>query len=124
MFVNLDNDKTLNEGIKRKLFYLLFLLTSLFLLSFAVLLLWNFVLIKIVSLNSINYWQALGLLILCRLLFGDFRFGEFWFKQRGREPHLFKDKLMSMDEADRAAFKEEWRKRYERKKWLVIKRKI
>jgi len=116
MSLNLDNDKYVDDRIKRKLFYLLFILTSLFLLSFAVLLLWNFVLLKIVSLNQINYWQALGLLVLCRLLFGDFGFGDFGFKQRGRGQHLFKDKLMGMDEADRAAFKEEWLKRSGRNK--------
>ncbi|MCD7900145.1 MAG: hypothetical protein LUH22_09780 [Bacteroides sp.] len=33
-------------------------------------LLWNALIPAIIGWNAINYWQAAGLLILCRLLFG------------------------------------------------------
>jgi len=74
--------------------------------------LWNALLLQIAPVTTINYWQALGLTILCRILFGGF---SFWgIARRHDRPSLFlKDKLMSMNEEDRAAFKEEWRKRGE-----------
>ena len=99
--------------MKRKFLYGLFYLAVFLLLSFALMFLWNKVLPPIINVTFINYWQALGLMVLCRTLFGTFSFG--WFTgMRGDNPrHLLKDKLMGMGEEDRASFKEEWRKRCE-----------
>jgi len=44
-------------------------------LSAGVMLLWNLLMPVIFGLVTINFWQALGLLILTRLLFGGFKFG-------------------------------------------------
>jgi hypothetical protein len=45
--------------------------------SAIVMLLWNFTIPGISGLACINFWQALGLLVLCRLLFGGIG-GKFW----------------------------------------------
>lgn len=37
-----------------------------------IMLLWNSIIPSVVGWNSLNYFQAIGLLILCRLLFGGF----------------------------------------------------
>ncbi len=42
-----------------------------------VMLLWNMLLPEIFALPAISYWQAAGLMILLRLLFGGFRHGKF-----------------------------------------------
>lgn len=39
----------------------------------AVKLLWNWLLPTLFGLRSITFWQAIGLLALCRILFGGFR---------------------------------------------------
>jgi len=41
-------------------------------LSFVVMHLWNSLLPGIVGWKAITYWQALGLLLLCKILFGGF----------------------------------------------------
>ena len=41
--------------------------------SAIVMLLWNWLMPTIFGLVAISFWQALGILILCRLLFGGFR---------------------------------------------------
>lgn len=73
--------------------------------------LWNDLLPSIIKITTINYWQSLGLIALCRILFGGIPFGG----KRGRDGRnprgLLKEKLMGMDEQTRNAFKEEWRKR-------------
>jgi len=38
-----------------------------------VMLLWNWLLPTLFGLKSITFWQAIGLLALCRILFGGFR---------------------------------------------------
>jgi len=40
-----------------------------------VMLLWNWLLPTLFGLRSITFWQAIGLLALCRILFGGFRLG-------------------------------------------------
>src|SRR5438270_13981294 len=45
------------------------------LLSFVVMQLWNHLLPEIAGIHSITFWQALGLLILSKILFGGFRRG-------------------------------------------------
>jgi hypothetical protein len=90
--------------MKRKFLYGLFYLAMFLLLSGALMFLWNGILPKLTHLAVINYWQALGLMVLCRILFGRFRF---W-GPMGR-PH--REGPRFMDESGRTAFKEEWRKR-------------
>jgi hypothetical protein len=40
--------------------------------SVAVMLLWNWLMPSLFGLMTISFWQALGILVLCRLLFGSF----------------------------------------------------
>lgn len=49
---------------------LLFIVGLIFLIGWLVMLLWNFVMpLIVVGITTLNYWQALCLYILCRLLF-------------------------------------------------------
>lgn len=52
-------------------------------LGAAVMLLWNWVLPPIFpGVAEIGFWRALGLLALCRILFGGFKGGERWREKR------------------------------------------
>jgi len=109
------HDYQTSGRVKKKLSYVFFFMVLFLLLSGAAMFLWNALLPQIVHVTVINYWQALGLMALCRILFGRFCFWGGRDRLHGGEPRFLKDKLMSMDEEDRAAFKEEWRKRCERR---------
>jgi hypothetical protein len=50
----------------------LFVIVAAAVLSFVVMHLWNWLLPPIVGWKAITYWQALGLLVLCKILFGGF----------------------------------------------------
>ncbi len=58
--------------VKFLLFFLLFL-AVLALLGFVVMSLWNWLLPALFGFKIIGYWQAVGLIILAKLLFGGFR---------------------------------------------------
>ena len=58
--------------VKFLLFFLLFL-AVLALLGFIVMSLWNWLTPALFGFKIMTYWQALGLIILCKLLFGGFR---------------------------------------------------
>jgi hypothetical protein len=61
---------------------LLFILAAIAIMSMAVMLLWNAVVPTLfVGAHPIDYAHALGLLVLCRILFGGFRGHRGW---RGR----------------------------------------
>ncbi|MGD1104609.1 MAG: hypothetical protein ABSA59_21405 [Terriglobia bacterium] len=66
--------------IVRGLKFLLFVLLAATVFSFAVMWLWNWLIPVIFGLHPISFWQALGLLVLSKILFSGFRgrpgFGE------------------------------------------------
>ena len=111
----MQNYQTKTGRMKRKLLYGIFYIAVFLLLSGGVMFLWNALLPQMIHLRVINYLQALGMMVLCRILFGRFSFGGGMGRQHGGEAGFLKDKLTSMDEGDRAAFKEEWRKRCEQR---------
>ena len=46
---------------------------GLFVFSGVVMLLWNNILPVVLHISAITFWQAMGILLLCKLLFGGFR---------------------------------------------------
>ncbi len=56
-------------------------------LGIVFMLLWNWLIPVILGLPVINYWQALGLLVLSRILFGGFGFGHRFGHSRMRHHH-------------------------------------
>ena len=96
----------------RKLYKGLFMLLLLFALPFVIKGLWNAILPAISQITAITYWQALGLFILSRILFGGFRCGG---RRHGGTSKFggagFRQKFMNMTEEERAAFKKRWSER-------------
>jgi len=79
-----------------KIFILVIVATTL--LSAIVMALWNWLLPPLLpGVHQLGYLQALGLFVLCRILFGGIRGGG-WRRHQGR--------LESMSEEDRRKFKE------------------
>jgi len=73
--------------------------------SAAVMLLWNALLPPLFNLSAITYWQALGLLILSRILFGGFHHG--W-RHHHRFPHGMRERMMNLSEEERAQLRARW----------------
>jgi hypothetical protein len=83
------------------------------LVGWVVMLLWNNVLAQVVNVGLINFWQALGLLLLSKILFSGFgrkkwghggRWGQDW-KQKWEE------KMQHMSPEEREKAKQEWSSR-------------
>ncbi|MDR3302352.1 MAG: hypothetical protein LBT01_07485 [Spirochaetaceae bacterium] len=78
-----------------------------------VMVLWNGLLPELFGLPPLNYWQALGILALCRILFSGIGGG--FFGRRRAHPHFFlggahhnplREKWMNMSDEERKAFME------------------
>lgn len=73
------------------------------LLALLVMSLWNAVLPALVGVNSIGFWQALGLLVLCRILFGGLGMRPGMFG-RGRDRRRMHERWMQMTQEQREQF--------------------
>lgn len=71
--------------------------------------LWNAILVPLVNVGVMSFWQGAGLLILTRILFGSMGGGG-WKKHSGSNPG-FKQKWMNMTDEQRSKFREEWKRR-------------
>jgi hypothetical protein len=80
---------------------ILIFLAIIALFSLAVMFLWNTLLPRIFGLPAITYWQAAGLLILARILFGGTGGGNF---RRTGHKNVFRDKWSGMSETERETF--------------------
>ena len=75
--------------------------------SVAAMFLWNALMPEIFGLPALNYWQALGLVVLARILFGGLGPGRFGAFGRGGGFHHgnpFREKWMNMSEEERVEF--------------------
>jgi hypothetical protein len=96
--------------MKRKIVMVPLGIAAMFLFAFLgteiVLHLWNWLAPEVFGLHIITFWQALGLLVLCRILFGSHGFGRRC--GRGR----LHDKWEKMSPEDRDRFREGMRSRF------------
>lgn len=90
------------------LFVLLGLLAIL-LFGWIVMLLWNAILPDLLNTKQITFWQAVGLLVLSKILFG-FGPGGKHHHHKGPSDRL-RQKFRNMSEEERKEFREAWRQR-------------
>lgn len=107
---------------KRFWFFPFFGIGVLLLGGWAVMLLWNAILPDVTGVKMLTYWQAVGLLVLSRILFGGWRGGG---KPGGFNKHrpdfqkhaAWREKWMNMSAEERIKFKQEWRERCKQGRW-------
>ena len=103
----------------------LLFIAALFLLPYVVMLLWNGILPEVIGVKTITYWQAVGIFILSKLLFGGFKGGGKHHKMKahfrnccGNNEHHqsmkeeLRDKFMNMSDEERENFKQKWKDRF------------
>jgi Ca2+/H+ antiporter, TMEM165/GDT1 family len=95
----------------RKAIKILFIAAAaLMLFGFIVMSLWNAILPAVIHVTPITFWQALGILLLSKILFGGFHGG--WRGGRGTQwKEKMKDKWINMTPEEKEKFKSEWSSR-------------
>ncbi|MFT4094089.1 MAG: hypothetical protein QM640_10645 [Niabella sp.] len=92
-----------------KFVFIFFALAAVFVFGAIVMLLWNAILPPVLHVNTISYWQAVGILVLCKILFGGFRGGPG--REKFERMQNFREKIKNMSPEERERFKEEWKRR-------------
>jgi len=89
-----------------------FIITTL--LSFIVMALWNNILTVVLHVSAVTFWQALGILVLSKILFGGFKGKGRWGHRNEkwrREREEMHEKWHTMTPEEREKIKQEWRNR-------------
>jgi len=96
--------------IKKGIMILFFGAIAVTVFGFIVMGLWNSILVQVLSVKVISFWQALGILLLSKILFGGFHGRGSW-----RGSPAWKEKMKQrwdkMTPEEREKFKAEWKNR-------------
>jgi len=99
-----------NKFRKKKLLFIPLFIAAIFLFGAIVMGLWNAILPAVLGVKVINLWQALGILLLSKILFGGFHGG--WRGRHGKARWVeMQQKLASMTPEEKEKFKSEWKNR-------------
>jgi hypothetical protein len=83
---------------------------AIFIFGSIIMLLWNNVLVPVLHVSAVTFWQGLGILVLSKILFSSFKGGG------GPNRFYMKQRMMwnSMTPEQKEKFKEEWKNRSRR----------
>jgi hypothetical protein len=116
--MDVEHERGIGFWSKRTIFIPVVFIAGAFMLSGAVMLLWNTMLPGVLGVHTVTFWQAMGILALSKILFGGFR--GIHNHDHGRHHHhrLGKDlrgKWMQINPDERKKMteemKNEWRRR-------------
>jgi len=94
---------------KRYLFFWVAIPAFIFALAGVVMGLWNAILPPVLAVRPLTYWQALGLLVLCRILFGGLHFRPWGGHRPGQWG--WNEKWANMTEEERQQLRQRWQER-------------
>ena len=98
--------------IKRAIFIPIAIAAGVFIFGSVVMLLWNALLPALFGFKIITFWQALGILVLAKILFGGFRGGHGHHKCHGHS-HWQGSKWMHLSPEEKEKMRAEWKGRCE-----------
>ena len=99
-------------GIRKVLMVLFFAVVGLSVFSLIVMALWNAILPDVLHVERIDFWQALGLLVLSKILFGGFMFRKRGWDKDGRSwPREMRERWRKMTPEQREQLKQRMRER-------------
>ncbi|MEJ7680740.1 MAG: hypothetical protein WKG06_23390 [Segetibacter sp.] len=88
--------------------FVLMAAAAIMLFTFIVMTLWNSILAPVLNVHIIDFGQALGILILSKILFGGFRGGRWGGRGRYWNSEM-RNKWQTMTPEEKEKFKQEWR---------------
>jgi hypothetical protein len=99
----------MNRNFGRRKFFMIIPIVIIAIAAFSAIVmgLWNSILVSVLGVKAITFVQALGILVLSKILFGGFKGRGGW---GGHRPWM-QDKLANMTPEEREKFKAEWRNR-------------
>ncbi len=91
--------------------FVAFFIAAILLFGAAVMALWNAILPAVLGVSTITFGQALGILVLSKILFGGFGRGGRWQRENHQWGRGMRDKWVNMTPEEREKFKADWKNR-------------
>ncbi len=98
--------------IKRAIFIPIAIAAGVTIFSGVVMFLWNGILPAVLGVSTITFWQAMGILVLSKILFGAIK-GHHRHSKCNSEGHKWRSKWMNMSPEEKDKMKTEWKNRCE-----------
>ena len=96
--------------VSKGIMFFLFFVAAVLLFGFVVMGIWNAILPAVLGVKVISFTQALGILLLSKILFGGFRGG--WHRNHRQGNWMeMQQKFGSMTSEEKERFKSEWKNR-------------
>lgn len=103
---------------KRIFMFVIFFIAAVLLFGTIVMGLWNAILPAVIGVKTITFIQALGILLLSKILFGGFGRRGGWHSGRHNAwRNKMQDKWANMTPEEREKFKAEWKNRCGHSRW-------
>jgi hypothetical protein len=103
---------------RKKLFFIpLGIIAFVALAGLVIMSLWNALMPVIFHLGVITFWQAIGIFILSKILFGFGKGGPGGWRGRGPWGHRMEDRFKNMTPEEREQFKAKWEQRCGHGRW-------
>jgi Ca2+/H+ antiporter, TMEM165/GDT1 family len=98
--------------LKRAIFIPVIFAAGLIILGSVVMYLWNAILTTVLGIHTITFWQAVGILVLSKILFGGFhnRHGHQSFHDHGKD---IRNKWMNLSPEEKEKMRKKWWGRFE-----------
>lgn len=98
----------MEHRIKKGVLFIPIFIGGIFLFTWLVMLLWNAVLPVVTGVKAISFFQAMGILVLSKILFG---FNSGWGGRHYQWKQRMEEKLHNMTPEEREKLKSEWKTR-------------
>ena len=106
-----ENNRGKAFWIKRAIFFPIAITAGVLLFTWVVMLLWNAILPAVIGVKAITFCQALGILVLSKILFGGFK-GSHGHNPFHNHHKDFHKKWMHLSEEEREKMKAVWKERH------------
>lgn len=101
--------------LKKGLMFIVFFIAAILVFGGIVMALWNAILPVVIGVKTITFVQALGILLLSKILFGGFGRRGSWQKGRYNQwGNNMREKFANMTPEEKEKFKAEWKNRCSR----------
>lgn len=104
----MNNNSSLPKKIAKGIGFAILGVGAIFGITYVVMALWNAILPDLIHVGHLGFWQAMGLLVLCKILFGGFKMNGGG-SQRGQR---WKEKFGNMSPEEKEAFKQRVKERW------------
>ncbi len=96
--------------VKMILLFILIAPVAIFIFGWIVMFLWNNALAPVLQISEVSFWQGLGILVLCKILFSSFSGG------RSRRHSTWKERMTqkwnNMTAEEKEKFRDRWNDRW------------